>query len=659
LLYAAPEQVTEGPITTATDVYALGVLLFGLFTGEHPAGPGPNSPAVVIKSIVEIDAPHLTELALTGEAARQRSSSTDKLRRQLRGDLETIVGKALKKNPPERYQEVATLAADLRRYLNHQPIEARPDAISYRARKFVRRNRTAVVLTTIAVTALLGGAVGTWVQARVANRERAIAQRRFNDVRELANRLFLIDRQVLAFPGNTRVRQLIVNTALEYLNRLLEDARLDPNLALDIATAYMRVGRVQGVPIATNLGQPEEAEKNLRIAEQLIASVLRAQPGNHMAYLRAAQIAHDRMVLAEDRRPDTEALPLARQSEAWLEKYLATGKIDEIEKQQVVIAGMNVAYWYGRQDLMDDSLRLIRRTIEIARAINLPAQAAAAQINLARALRGLGDFEGALSAATEAVRGLDESNAAMLITFELALETKGDILGSDSGISMGRTEEALPYFERAYGIARKLAGSDTADTDARRRVATSGLRLAASIRKTEPLRALEIYEEILARMAEVRNNSLARRNEVRALAESTIPLRQLGRYPEARRRIGAAFSKLSDMKLYPADIIEPGSPASDALCAQAELEAATGKIWRGIEIYQELFAKVTPTMKPESRLEDAAELSALYHALVRLHQRAGQPAAASAAQARRVDLWHPWQQKLPGNPFVQRQMSLE
>ena len=146
------------------------------------------------------------------------------------------------------------------------------------------------------------------------------------------------------------------------------DIQDDPDLALEMGTAYMRVGRVQGVPISPNLGQTENAEQNLRIAERLIGSVLTRLPANRMAFLRAAQIAHDRMVLAESRRPDTEALPLAFESEKWLEKYLSTGPVDETEKNQVVIVGMNVANWYIRKERMDDGLRLIRRTIEIAKA---------------------------------------------------------------------------------------------------------------------------------------------------------------------------------------------------------------------------------------------------------------------------------------------------
>ena len=141
-LFAAPEQVTEGAITTATDIYALGVLLYLLLTGQHPAGRGPHSPAYLIKKIVDQDTPHPSDAvsSISAEAAANRSAAPEKLRRQLRGDLDTILGKALKKIPAERYTSALAFADDLRRYLENKPVLARPDSLGYRTAKFVRRN---------------------------------------------------------------------------------------------------------------------------------------------------------------------------------------------------------------------------------------------------------------------------------------------------------------------------------------------------------------------------------------------------------------------------------------------------------------------------------------------------------------------------------------
>jgi serine/threonine protein kinase/tetratricopeptide (TPR) repeat protein len=191
--YAAPEQVTGAPVTTATDVYALGVLLYVLLSGQHPAGAGPHSAAEMVKAIMDTEAPRLSNVfastalgkeAVTANAAN-RASTPDRLCRLLRGDLETIVGKALKKNPQERYASVTAMADDLSRYLKHEPINARPDTIAYRAAKFIRRNRTAVILAMFAVVAIAAGVVGTELQARTARRQRDFALRQLGRAQAL------------------------------------------------------------------------------------------------------------------------------------------------------------------------------------------------------------------------------------------------------------------------------------------------------------------------------------------------------------------------------------------------------------------------------------------------------------------------------------------
>jgi eukaryotic-like serine/threonine-protein kinase len=183
--YAAPEQLTGAPATTATDVYALGVLLYVLLTGQHPAGSGPHTPADLVKAIVDTEPTRPSDAVTSAKAkadvttrnATRRTTTPDRLSRLLRGDLDTIVAKALKKNPQERYASVTALADDLRRYLRHEPISARPDTLRYRAAKFVRRNRTAVALAALAVIAAGAGLVGTLMQARTARAQRDFAFR--------------------------------------------------------------------------------------------------------------------------------------------------------------------------------------------------------------------------------------------------------------------------------------------------------------------------------------------------------------------------------------------------------------------------------------------------------------------------------------------------
>ena len=638
--FASPEQLVGGRASTPSDVYSLAAVLYYLLTNRPP------------REFTSESGP-----ALAAAIATQEVTRPSKYLPALKGDLDFILRKALRNEPQERYSTVEQFAEDIEAFLESRPIRARKGELAYRAGKLARRHWLPLTFAALAVFGLL-------VSLFVLNRERAMAQRRFNEVRQLSNKLFDIDRQVLGLPGSSKVRQLIVDTSLNYLRQLAADARSDPDLALEVGAAYLRVGRVQGVPIAPNLGQVENAEQNLRIADNLVRSVLVSQPKNRTAFIRLAQIAHDRMVLAQARRPDTEALPLARQSEEWLEKYLASGPIEKPEEMQVTIVGMNVANWYVHKDQTEAGLRLLRRTIEIAKATRQTDKVGGAQIVMARALRSAGDLDGALAAIREGVFTLDpppgEKTPGLLLAYALALSTQGEILGQDGTPNLGRPREAAEYFERSLNIAADLVRQDPNDAFSRMSFSGKGTRLASVVSQWDPHRAIALYDEVLARLAEVKNNSRARREEVRALAGSAAPLRRTGNAAEARKRLDAAFALLRDLKLYPADQVELGSEPDDTLRASAEQEAAGGNVPQGIEIYQQLRFRIMASQpKPDSDLSDAASLSGIEAALAALHRKAGQLDSARQVEARRLDLWRRWDRKLPNNPFVQHELAAQ
>ena len=163
--YAAPEQASGGPVTMATDVYALGVLLYVLLTARHPTGEGCRTAAEHLHGIVGTEPPRLS-------SAVEKQDALRRLRRIYRGDLDNIVAKALRKDPAQRYPTVAAFEDDLRRYLRHEPVLARPDSLGYRARKFVRRNRWAVLGGSLVAATLMGATLVTTGQMVEARRQR-------------------------------------------------------------------------------------------------------------------------------------------------------------------------------------------------------------------------------------------------------------------------------------------------------------------------------------------------------------------------------------------------------------------------------------------------------------------------------------------------------
>jgi eukaryotic-like serine/threonine-protein kinase len=176
--FAAPEQLTGGAVTTATDVYELAVLLFVLLTGQHPAGAGVHSPADLVKAVVETESPRASTTIASDAgniASRNRGTTPDKLRRQLSGDLDAIVRKGLRKQPSERYSTPDAFAQDLRRYLAGEPVIAQPERTWYRTKKFISRRRWAVASVGAVVLALAAGLSAALWQAHVARRQTQVA----------------------------------------------------------------------------------------------------------------------------------------------------------------------------------------------------------------------------------------------------------------------------------------------------------------------------------------------------------------------------------------------------------------------------------------------------------------------------------------------------
>ena len=284
--YASPEQIRGEPITTASDVYSLGVVLYRLLAGRSPYAVDGRNPSELARAISEVEPerPSTAARMPITEAPQQDGAPRDpaaRFRRLLKGDLDNIALKALRKEPARRYASVDKLEEDVRRYQQGLPVLAAPDSLLYRTRKFVYRNRVGVTAAALVLVAI-ATAVGVSVrQARIAEQQRRRAEKRFEDVRKLANSLiFEIHDSIEALPGATPSRKLLLNRAVEYLDNLSLDAGGDLNLQRELAWAYERLATVEGDTSQSNLGQVGAAEESHRKAMALFEAVAKANPDN-------------------------------------------------------------------------------------------------------------------------------------------------------------------------------------------------------------------------------------------------------------------------------------------------------------------------------------------------------------------------------------------
>ena len=259
--YASPEQVRGKAMSTASDVYSLGVLLYELVAGRRPY------------KLADTPLDQAIEMICVKDPAPPSTISPE-----VPEDLDAIVMKALRKEPESRYASVREFAEDIERYLGFRPVLARQGTFRYVARKFVRRHRAGVAAAAAAWMVLAVSAALVIRESQVARFERDRAQRRFDEVRHLAHSvIFDLQGKIAALPGSTPVRKELIASVIGYVDGLAKEAAGDPGLQQELAEAYMQIGQIQGGG-NENLGDRQGALASFQRAEQIARELVAAKP---------------------------------------------------------------------------------------------------------------------------------------------------------------------------------------------------------------------------------------------------------------------------------------------------------------------------------------------------------------------------------------------
>ena len=491
--YASPEQIEGRQTTTQTDVYSLGVVLYELLTGRSPYRPKTWSTPEIFESVrasevqrpstavgrPPAEAPVRTRRPLTlDRAAATGAASLDRLRTQLRGDLDAIVLAALRKEPERRYRSVEQLAGDIRRHLSGLPVRAREDSLWYRGAKFARRHRVAVSGAALVAVALIGGTITTAWQAREAQRQARLAQeaqgraeRRFADVRRLANALlFDYHDAIRDLPGATPIRERLVRDALDYLNQLAADAGGDVSLQRELALAYRKVAEVQGGATGDgSLGDTAGAIASHRKSVAILETIAAAHPRDTRPRWDLAegtlQLAN--VLGVTDDTEEAAALarralalyePLVTASAPALDQRLAAARAYDVNGVLLLESGKPreaLALHQRQLQLLEATPEEERRDPRRRRAVSVAHQ-------------HIGDAQGTFGDLPAALGSLQRS---LQIRAELAAESPNNtdyrsLLSAahyweaDTLAKLGRDREALDSYRRSLAISEELAAAD-------------------------------------------------------------------------------------------------------------------------------------------------------------------------------------------------------
>jgi len=442
--YASPEQISGKPVTTVSDVYTLGILLYELVTGRSPYRLTSLTPVELPRAVCEEEVTRPSVAVLRRDAvangdptevgrealARARAMRPERLARRLRGDIDTIVLTALQKEPARRYPSAGALAEDVRRHLGGRPVRARRDTLAYRTSKFVRRHMIGVSIASVLAVTLIAGVVGITWQGAVARRERVRAQQQAATAARAS--ALLVEMFRLSDPDVTRgetitAREMLARGARRVESDFAHDSVLQPLMLLEIGRIYQ------------NLNLADDAERLVRRAVAVWRTrgpSLELAAGVHLL----GDIAATRAQYAEAEVHFREALALRR-------------VLHREPNDEVALSAQSAAAMLNHQRKFEQAESLYRDALTIERRLHgaRSAHVASTLYALAVTFHDRGNFDDAEPLFREAVaiyRGVPNDRDPVAATARLNLAS---VL-----LFRQRYDEAEPLFQEAVTLRRAI-----------------------------------------------------------------------------------------------------------------------------------------------------------------------------------------------------------
>ena len=467
--YASPEQVRGELLSTATDVYSLGVLLYELLTGRNPQAQQSHSPIEVCRTILEVQPP---------PPSRASQGARDRL---LAGDLDDIALMALRKEADRRYASVDDLRADIERYLAGFPVRASRGSFTYPARKYLLRHRWGVAVSLAAILAAFAAVSVIWWEGRQA-------EKRFNEVRTLAHSvIFEIHDSIRQVPGTLAARKLIVERGLEYLKSLEASRPREKEMQLELAAAYLRIAEAQSGSIG-GLGDSDGALESYRAARRLLESVLGSHPNDIQALESLSNIDYRIAGVLEVRGEESSRREAGQQAAA-LEWRLAKLKpeVPKYRAKALYYDAYNLSMlgdWNSAYPLLQQASALLETALLQAPGDKeMLDNLIAYQETMGQACNILKDLPGALEhfKRTTQLRSQiltknpKDAQSIMYLAYDLI-----DLGWAEH--NMGQQKQAIADEQRSIELQESLAAADPQDWTARTEVAKSLVTLGLTYR---------------------------------------------------------------------------------------------------------------------------------------------------------------------------------